>query len=223
MNAIPPPRRLVLTIEVIHDLICPWCHLGLRRLRRALARIEGLEPRFSWHAFLLNPDIPRQGLPFGEYLVRKFSSEDRARRIFAVIEEIGRREGINFHFDRLQRIPSSVDAHRLVRFAARHGRGLEVVEALQAAHFIEGADLGDHATLCRIATASGLPGEAVARFLESGEETDAVHAENIRAHRLGISGVPCFIFAGRYAVSGAQEPDVFARLIDVALTPEETP
>lgn len=223
MNAIPPPPRSVLTIEVIHDLVCPWCHLGLKRLRQALARLEGLEIRFVWQAFLLNPDIPRQGLPFGEYLIRKFSGEERARRIFAVIEEIGRREGVAFRFERMKRIPSSVDAHRLVRFAARHGRGLEVVEALHGAYFGEGADIGDHALLRRIAEEAGLPGEKVARFLASGEETDAVHTENIRAHRLGISGVPCFIFAGRYAIAGAQEADVFARLIDVALAAEETP
>lgn len=223
MNAIPPPRRAVLHVEVIHDLVCPWCHLGLRRLRRALERFEELDVRFTWHAFLLNPDIPRQGLPFNEYLIRKFSGEDRARRIFAVIEEIGRREGVPFRFERMRRIPSSVEAHRLVRFAARKGRGLEVVEALHTAHFAEGADIGDPDLLCRIAEGVGLSGEEVARFLGSGEEADAVHADNIRAHRLGISGVPCFIFGGRFAIAGAQEADVFARLIDVALTPEDVP
>ncbi len=206
-----------LTIEVVHDLVCPWCYLGLRRLRRGLAGRPEVEIAFTWRAFLLNPDMPRAGMTRDEYLIRKFGNEERARRLFASIAQIGLAEGVAFRFDRVRHMPSSVDAHRLVRFATRAGRDLEVVEALFAAHFNEGADIGDVSCLTAIAAQTGLDAGEVRQFLTSDQEIDAVHADNLRAHRLGINGVPCFIIGGGHAIAGAQEPAVISRLIDVAL------
>ncbi|HWT08870.1 MAG TPA: DsbA family oxidoreductase [Roseomonas sp.] len=216
MNLLVPPRAR-LQVEVVFDLVCPWCYLGTRRLRRALRARPDILVDIVWRPFLLNPDIPAAGLPRQEFLTRKFGGEERARRLHATIAELGLAEGVPFRFDRIRRMPSSLDAHRLVRFASREGLGEAMVDALFHGHFAEGADLGHMDTLMQLAMRVGLDGGSVHRFLESGADADAVHAENLRAHRLGINGVPCFVVAGRHAIAGAQEPEVLERLLDVAL------
>jgi predicted DsbA family dithiol-disulfide isomerase len=215
VNVLAPPKAR-LGIEIVHDLVCPWCFLGVRRLMRTLRRRPDLQFDLTWRPFLLNPDMPRAGMSRPDYVVRKFGGEDRARRLYASIAEIGRAEGVLFRFDRIRRTPSSVDAYRLVRHAARFGRADAMVEALFSAHFTDGLDIGDHALLAAIASACGLDGNAVRRFLADDEDTDTVHADNLRAHRLGINGVPCFVISGRHAIAGAQEPEVIERLLDVA-------
>jgi predicted DsbA family dithiol-disulfide isomerase len=215
VNILSPPKAR-LSIEVVHDLVCPWCFLGVRRLMRTMRRRPDILFDLVWRPFLLNPDMPRGGMSRPDYVVRKFGGEDRARRLYASITEIGRGEGVLFRFDRVRRTPSSIDAHRLVRFAARYGRADAMVEALFSAHFTDGRDIGDHSVLVAVAEACGLDGAAVARFLPSEDETDLVHADNLRAHRLGINGVPCFVVGGRHAIAGAQEPEVIERLLDVA-------
>jgi predicted DsbA family dithiol-disulfide isomerase len=215
VNILAPPKAR-LSIEVVHDLVCPWCFLGVRRLLRTMRRRPDLLFDLIWRPFLLNPDMPRGGMARPDYVVRKFGGEDRARRLYASITEIGRAEGVQFRFDRLRRTPSSIDAHRLVRFAARYGCADAMVEALFSAHFTDGRDIGDHGVLVAVAEACGLNGASVARFLPSEDEADLVHADNLRAHRLGINGVPCFVIGGRHAIAGAQEPEVIERLLDVA-------
>jgi predicted DsbA family dithiol-disulfide isomerase len=211
---VPPSARL--GIEVVHDLVCPWCYLGLRRLMRTLRRRPDLLTEIAWRPFLLNPDMPRAGLPRADYVVRKFGGEERAQRLYASITAIGRTEGLQFHFERIRRTPSSVDAHRLLGRASAHGRATEMVEALFAAHFTDGRDIGDLLVLTDLAVACGLDGPATHAFLAGDAETDTVHADNLRAHRLGINGVPCFVISGRHAIAGAQEPEVIERLLDVA-------
>ncbi len=215
MNVLAPPKAR-LGIEIVHDLVCPWCYLGVRRLIRTLRRRPDILFELTWRPFLLNPDMPRVGMSRPDYVVRKFGGEDRARRLYATITEVGRNEGIQFRFDRIRRTPSSIDAHRLVRYATRYGRADEMVEALFAAHFTDGYDLGDHEVLGAIASAFGMDQLAVRRFLASDEEAEAVHADNLRAHRLGINGVPCFVLDGNHAIAGAQEPEVIERLLDIA-------
>ncbi len=183
---------------------------------RTIRRRPDLLVDLVWRPFLLNPDMPRLGMSRSDYVIRKFGGEDRARRLYASITEIGRIEGVQFRFDRVRRTPSSVDAHRTVRWAARFGRADGVVEALFAAHFSDGRDLGDPAVLCAIAASCGLDPVAARAMLGSDAELDGVHADNLRAHRLGINGVPCFVVAGRHAIAGAQEPEVIERLLDVA-------
>jgi predicted DsbA family dithiol-disulfide isomerase len=215
VNVLAPPKAR-LTVEVVHDLVCPWCFLGTRRLMRTVRRRPDLLIDLTWRPFLLNPDMPRGGMPRPEYVIRKFGGEDRARRLYASIGEIGRNEGVLFRFDRIRRTPSSLDAHRLVRFAARRGQADAVVEALFSAHFTDGLDIGNPACLALIAGTCGLDPAAVRLFLAGDHEADAVHADNLRAHRLGINGVPCFVVGGRHAIAGAQEPEVIERLLDVA-------
>lgn len=217
MNILSPPRPR-LSVEVVFDLVCPWCFLGIRRLLRVLAARPDLQIELVWRPFLLNPDIAPGGVPRQDWLLRKFGGEDRARRLHHGIAELGRGEGIAFRFDLIRRIPQSVDAHRLLRWAAREQGGVEaLVDALFGAYFCEGVDIGQPASLLRVATAQGLDTAGAARLLGSAAEAEWVHLENLRAHRLGINGVPCFIVDGRHAIAGAQEPEVLERLVEVAL------
>jgi len=203
-------------VEVVHDLICPWCYLGTRRLFRTLGRRPDLLVDVTWRPFLLNPDMPRSGMSRGDYVSRKFGGEERARRLYGSITEIGRAEGLNFRFDRIGSTPSSVNAHRLVRWAAGFGRADELVEALFAAHFTDGRDIGDIGVLGAIAASCGLRPAAARAFLDGIADVEHVHGDNLRAHRLGINGVPCFVVSGGHAIAGAQEPEVIERLLDVA-------
>jgi predicted DsbA family dithiol-disulfide isomerase len=216
VNILAPPRAR-LPIEIVFDLVCPWCFLGIRRLRRMLRSRPDVMAELIWRPFLLNPDLAPQGVPRQEYLVRKFGGEERARRLHGTIAELGRAEGLDFRFDRIRRVPHSLDAHRLVRWAGRFGLADALVDALFEAYFMDGADIGDAAVLAGIAGRLGLEAPAARRFLATVAEVEAVHADNLRAHRLGINGVPCFVVAGRHAIAGAQEPEVLERLLDVAL------
>lgn len=217
MNVLAPPRPR-LPVEIVFDFVCPWCYLGVRRLLRVLAGRPDLLTELHWRPFLLNPDIAPGGVPRQDWLTRKFGGEDRARRLHAAIAELGAAEGIAFRFDLVRRIPASLDAHRLVRWASRHGPAEGLVRSIFDAYFGEGVDVGQHAALARLAGAEGFDAEAAARFLAGPGETEWVHLENLRAHRLGINGVPCFLVDGQHAIAGAQEPEVLERLIEVALT-----
>jgi predicted DsbA family dithiol-disulfide isomerase len=215
MNIVAPlPARLV--IEVVFDFVCPWCYLGVKRLFFLLARRQDLDVDISWRPFLLNPDMPRGGMSRADYMIRKFGAEDRARRLYASIAEIGIGEGIEFNFSAIRRTPNSVDAHRLVREAACRGVADRLVQRIFAAHFVEGLDIGSHAVLASLAAQQGMDVRETQNFLASGNGTEFVHAENLHAHRLGINGVPCFLVDGEHAIAGAQECEVLERLIDLA-------
>jgi predicted DsbA family dithiol-disulfide isomerase len=215
MNMLAPlPARL--GIEIVFDFVCPWCYLGVQRLSFLLARRQDIAVDLTWRPFLLNPDMPRAGMSRADYMIRKFGAEDRARRLYSSIAELGAAEGIVFNFAGIRRTPNSVDAHRLVRYAAGSGAATKLVAAIFRAHFVEGADIGNYSTLTQLAAAQGLDALAVQNFLISNEGTEHVHAENLHAHRLGINGVPCFLIEGEHAIAGAQECEVLERLIDFA-------
>jgi predicted DsbA family dithiol-disulfide isomerase len=215
MNILAPlPARLV--IEIVYDFVCPWCYLGVKRLSFLLARRQDLAVDLVWRPFLLNPDMPRAGMSRADYMIRKFGAEDRARRLYASIAELGASEGIVFNFAGIRRTPNSVDAHRLVRHAARFGAADILVDRIFSAHFIDGADIGSHALLAKLAAEQGMDGPATEAFLAASDGTEFVHSENLHAHRLGINGVPCFLIDGEHAIAGAQESEVLERLIDLA-------
>ncbi len=203
-------------IDVIFDTICPWCYIGKHRLERALARRPDVVPEIRWRPFLLNPEMPAGGLDRQIYLERKFGSNYRIHRLHSAAAAAGEAEGIPFAFDRIKRTPSSVNSQRIIHFASGKSGQAELVEAIFQAYFIDGQDIGDIGVLRRLGEACGLPGKAVEAYLLSGAGIPAIEAENARMHRLGVSGVPCYIFADRYAVAGAQEPDLLARLLDIA-------
>ncbi len=203
-------------IDIIFDTICPWCFIGKRRLEAALRQRPNVNAEIIWHAFLLNPDMPPEGMDRQEYMVIKFGGESRSRRVNNAIIEAGKTVGIEFNFDHVGRMPSTVDSHRLVRFAAAAGYAGQMVEALYQAYFLEGRDIGHRSVLFDIAGQLDLDIEALRDYLYSGRDVDDINEQNARAHRLGISGVPAFIFDGEFAISGAQEPSVLLRMFDIA-------
>ena len=201
-------------IDVIFDSVCPWCYIGKRRLEKALPLRPGLEPDITWRPFLLNPEMPPEGIDRAIYLVRKFGSEARVRRVYGAIADAGQSEEIDFAFDSIRQTPNSVDSHRLVRFAGDAAG--DAVEALFQAYFLRGENIGERDVLVGIGTGIGLDGHTLRAYLESDTDIDDVLAENTRAHRLGINGVPAYVIDGTMVISGAQDPAILARVMDVA-------
>jgi predicted DsbA family dithiol-disulfide isomerase len=189
-------------IEIVADVVCPWCYIGKRRLERALALRPGIKTRLQWRAFQLNRDVAAINGSLG--------------RLHAAAIQAGASEGINFRFDLIERMADSFDAHRLGKFAARHGKQNALMDILYRRYFEQGDDIGQAAILIAAAVEAGLDGAATASFLASGDERDTVLSEDRNARRLGLNGVPCFIIGGRYALSGAQEPEFFLPLLDLA-------
>lgn len=204
-------------IEIIYDTVCPWCYIGKRRLDQALAMRPNLSVTTHWRPFLLNPELPPDGVDRTAYLVKKFGSETRVRRIYGAIGEAGQSVEIDFAFDRIQKTPNSVDSHRLVKYAARHGATADtVVEALFVAYFVHGLDIGEEQVLLDIGARHGLDDADLRTYLAGDEDMETVTQDNARAHRLGVNGVPSFVFSGPLVISGAQEPQILARMLDAA-------
>lgn len=203
-------------VDFIFDTICPWCYVGKRRLERALAQRPDARVAVNWRPFLLNPDLPLDGIDRADYLDRKFGGAARIQRIHGAVAQVGKEEGIEFAFDRITRTPNTLHSHRLIRFAAQHGRDAEVVEALYQAYFCSGRDIGLIGELVAIATELGLNGAEIEAYLMSDADIVTVMNENARAHRLGVNGVPCLVLDEKYAMAGAQEADILLRLIDIA-------
>ena len=210
------PYNGAMQIDIIADTICPWCYIGKRRLEQALALRPDTEAVARWRPFLLNPEMPAGGMDRTAHLVKKFGSESRMRRVFGAIAEAGQSVEIDFSFESISRTPSSVNSHRLVRFAEGAGKADACMEALFLAYFINGHDIGETEVLVKIGANLGLDMDAFTAQLESGTDVDYVYEENARAHRLGINGVPSFVFDGQFVTSGAQEAPVLARMIDAA-------
>jgi predicted DsbA family dithiol-disulfide isomerase len=203
-------------IDIVSDVVCPWCYIGKRRLERALARRPRLVVTRSWRAFQLNPDLPSEGVPHAAYLAAKYGNSHNAGRAYAALATAGRGAGIDFAFDRIGRAPNTLRAHRLVRFAAAESGADDIVEALFHAYFLEGLDIGDIDVLAAIAGRSGFDRGGVRDYLAGEAGTDEVRAEDRRARHLGIHAVPCFVLERGYAISGAQDPEMFLSLFDVA-------
>ncbi len=202
-------------IEYVFDTVCPWCYVGKRRLERALALRPETRARIIWRPFLLNPDLPPEGIDRRVYLDRKFGGNARVQRVHAAVAAAGKTEGIEFDFDSITRMPNSLNSHRLIRYAGSTGREAEVVEALYKAYFSQGLDIGDVEVLADLGASFGLEREPLLGYLASDADAASVLNDNARAHRLGVNGVPCLILDGSYALAGAQEPDILLRLIDI--------
>ena len=208
-------------IDIIFDTVCPWCYIGKRRLEMALSMRPQIRVKPNWRPFFLNPEMPPEGIDRTAYLVKKFGSESRINRIYGAIGEAGQSVEIDFAFERIGKTPNSVDSHRLVRFAHERGLADEVVEALFVEFFINGRDIGDLRVLTEIGAANGLDAQEVKAYLNTDADVGAIHDENVRAHRLGTNGVPSFAFNKKFVISGAQEPQVLARMLDAALAKED--
>ena len=211
-----------LAIDVVSDVVCPWCFIGKRRLEKAVAA-EGVPVAIRWRPYQLDPTIPPEGKSRREYMAAKFGSAERIKEIRARIEAAGASEGIPFAFDRIAVSPNTLDAHRLVRWAGEAGVGDAVVEALFRAYFLEGRNIGDHSVLAETAASAGLDRTAISARLASGEDRSMIRSEVDAAQRMGVTGVPTFILAGRYAVVGAQPAEDLAQAFRRASTLHSEP
>ncbi|MBI1778969.1 MAG: DsbA family oxidoreductase [Proteobacteria bacterium] len=203
-------------LDIFSDVICPWCFIGKRRLERALAARPLPDLTAHWRAFQLNPDMPAEGMDRQHYIEAKFGDKGRAEEIYERVTAAGRGDGIAFAFDKIRRTPNTVQAHRLIRLASREGGQDAMVERLFLGYFLEGADLSSDKTLAMLAAEAGLGRNDVASYLRGAEDRTEVEADSQLAYRAGISGVPCFVVDGKFALAGAQEPEAFGPLFDAA-------
>jgi predicted DsbA family dithiol-disulfide isomerase len=194
-----------LTIDIVSDVVCPWCYLGEKRLEQALAEEAG-PVVVRWRPYQLDPTIPQGGLDRAEYMAKKFGKSGRLQSVHDNLTRLGAEVGLPFAFDKITRSPNTLDAHRLIRWATSAGVQSRVVDRLFEAYFVEGRDIGDRVVLTEIAAECGLDADLVERLLAEGADSEVVRQEVEQAQAMGVSGVPFFIFAGRLGVPGAQEP-----------------
>lgn len=204
-------------VDVVSDTICPWCFIGKRRFEKALAQRPEVTALVAWRPFQLNPTMPEGGLPRQEYLEAKFGSAEKVKEVYGTITREGLGEDIAFAFERVERAPNTIHSHRLVKFAGERGLQDEMVERLFRAVFEEGRDIGDQEVLVEEAVKIGLAEEAARSYLRSDRDIDDIRQADAYARQLGIQGVPCFIVNRKYAISGAQPPEVFLKTIDLVL------
>ena len=201
------------TVDVVSDVVCPWCYIGKRRLETALERLvaedAGAVPEVRWHPFQLNPDLPPDGIDRRDYLTAKFGGPERAAAINARVQAAAQSSGLDLALDDIRRQPNTLDAHRLIAWSQKQPGTIadRLVERLFRAHFIEGRFIGDHDELARLAADAGADAAAARAMLASDALREEVASADVRARRMGVQGVPFFIFAGAVALSGAHEPD----------------
>ncbi len=203
-------------IEIIADTICPWCYIGKQRLRKAMAMRPDVPYEMRWRPFQLNPTMPAGGIERDLYLMTRFGTLERAERSHDRLRKAAQEDGLSFRFDRIERIPNSVAAHRLMRHAEPHGKQEGLIDALYDAYFVRGLDTGNIAVLADIAAEAGFGRPEILEYLKGTADRADIVADDEKIRQSGITGVPCFIFEDEFAVSGAQSPEVFVQIIDLA-------
>ena len=211
-----------LHVEVIADLVCPFCYLGKRRLDDALHAVQGPSD-VSWYPYQLNPEIAPEGVPFDDYLTRRFGSVESIQPILDGLTDEGRQEGINFHFERIKRVPNTLHAHQLMHLAESEGKNQSLLaEDLMAAFFEHGEDIGDTEVLIRIASRHGIEARQVVAALEDDTTKQIVLTKEGQVRASGIGGVPGFLLNRRLLLIGAQEKDNIVNAFDRAMFGEGT-
>ncbi|HEY0301494.1 MAG TPA: DsbA family oxidoreductase [Rhizomicrobium sp.] len=203
-------------IDVVSDTVCPWCFIGKRRLKRALAMRPEVPVEIFWRPYRLDPTIPREGVDRRAYMKAKFGDGPRTGAMADAVRNEGAGEGIDFAFDRIAKSPNTLDSHRLIRWAAGAGVQDDIVERLFKAYFLDGRDIGDAGVLAAIAAEGGMDAALVADLLAKDADLAAVEREAGMANQMGISGVPTFIFDSKFMISGAREPEILVKIIDRA-------
>lgn len=206
-------------IDIVSDVVCPWCYLGKARLEAALGQMKDVAAEINWRPYQLDPTIPRGGVDRKKYMEAKFGTGPRLGEVHKQLEGFGREVGIRYEFDAIKVAPNTMDAHRLIRWAAQAGPGIQgkVVDRLFKLYFTEGADIGNQAVLIKAGADSGMDKAIIEALLPTDAEEAGVIGEIATSKQLGITGVPCFIFNQKYAVSGAQTPDILIEAIQGAM------
>jgi predicted DsbA family dithiol-disulfide isomerase len=204
----------VLVIDVVSDVVCPWCFIGKRRLEKALALKPEIPVEVRFRPYFLNPWVPREGMSRDDYLTAKFGSPERYKSIAGRVKQAAAAEGLTYAAEKMQRQPNTLDCHRLIHWAGAEGKAAQMKQRLMDLYFTEGADLSDHAVLARAAADCGLDANAVRQKLASDQDVALIEREANAAKDIGIDGVPTFIFDGVAAISGAQVPELLANAIE---------
>jgi predicted DsbA family dithiol-disulfide isomerase len=213
MTADSPSTLKPLKIDIVSDVVCPWCYIGKRRIEDALALVPDVPVDVQWRPFFLNPWVPREGISRDDYLTKKFGSVEAYKNIAGRVVEAAREEGLVYRPDLVKRQPNTTDCHRLIRWAEAKGKAAEMKQRLMELYFRDGGDLTDIDVLVQAAADCGLDADDVRRRLATDEDVALVSGDAQEASDKGISGVPTFVFAQKYAVSGAQPADMLARAI----------
>ena len=200
-------------LDIISDPICPWCYIGKTKLDRALEKHPEHDLVIEWHPFQLNPTMPAEGMDRREYLEAKFGGKDGAVRVYGAIAEAAEAAGIEINFEGIERTPSTLNAHRLLNWAALEGRQNAVVDRLFKAYFRDGQDISDHDVLVEIAAGAGMDGEMVRMVLQGDADAQDIRNRDAAAREKGVSGVPCFVIGNHYVVQGAQDTALWEKVI----------
>ncbi len=209
------PRPSV-RIDVVSDVVCPWCYIGKRRLENAVALVPDIDVAITWRPYFLNPWIPREGIDRQTYLETKFGSADRYAMIAERVAAAAALEGLAYAPDKIGRQPNTIDCHRLILWSRSVTDPARMKQRLMDLYFAEGADLSDPKVLIQAAVDCGLDGDLVRGLLASDADAERIESEATAAKEAGIDGVPCFVFNSRIIVTGAQPPDYLASAIERA-------
>jgi predicted DsbA family dithiol-disulfide isomerase len=204
------------TVDVVSDVVCPWCFIGKKRIEDAIALKPDIAVTLRFHPYFLNDWIPREGISREQYLITKFGSVERYAQIAERVKAAAADEGLVYAPDRISRQPNTTDCHRLILWADKSGNAARMKQHLMDLYFTEGGDLTSNDVLAQAAADVGLDRAEILRLLATERDIDAVTQQAQAAKESGIDGVPCFIFGGVFAVSGAQSPDYLAGAIERA-------
>jgi predicted DsbA family dithiol-disulfide isomerase len=199
---------MAFTVDVISDVICPWCFIGKRRLESSIAAL-GVPVKVRWLPFQLNPAMPKEGISRREYRIKKFGSWERSQELDARVTAVGREEGIDFAFDRIERTPNTLDAHRLIWLADKEGIQDAVVEALFWGYFTEGRDFSNRQTLLDVVGEAGLDLGKAEAVLKGNYGLEAIREAEGLSRQRHVDGVPFFVINGQITLAGAQAPGTF--------------
>ena len=214
----PTDQAAAVTIDVVSDVVCPWCFIGKRRLEKALALKPDIPVEVRYHPYFLNPWVPRKGMSRDEYLTTKFGSPERYKSIAGRVAAAAADEGLTYAVDKMKRQPNTLDCHRLILWAESSGRAAQMKQRLMDLYFTEGADLSDREVLVKAAADIGMDAATVRDKLAGDEDVTRVENAANSAKEAGIDGVPTFIIGGVAAISGAQDPQTLANAIEQIAT-----
>lgn len=206
--------RTTIRLDIFSDPVCPWCLIGKANLDRALESRPDHPFQIEWHPFQLNPDMPPEGMDRAEFLEARFGSRDKVVALHVSVAEAAAAAGVEMNFDRIDRMPNTLNAHRLIHWAGLEGRQTAVASALFAAYFRDGCDIGDAAVLAVIAGECGMDTPLVARLLASDADRGDLAARDADARTKGVSAVPTFLVDRQFVLAGAQPIALWQQVID---------
>ena len=208
----------MIRLDIFSDPICPWCYIGKANLDRALEAHAGHPFEIEWHPFQLNPDMAAEGADRRAYLEARFGGKQNAVGVYARVSEAAAAAGVTINFETMNRVPNTLDAHRLIHWAGLEGRQTAMVATLFRAYFRDGKDIGDKATLATLAGNAGMDAALAARLLATIEDRADITARDAHARQRGVNSVPTFVIANQYVLTGAQPVALWAQVIDELAT-----